>query len=336
MTSLNLTLPTSEYTITIGNGILDDANKYFDLNRKCLIVTDTGVPKEYSLTVAKSCKDAKIHTIKSGERSKNINVLSDILSAMLEFKMTREDAVIAVGGGVVGDIAGLAAALYMRGIKFYNVPTTLLSQLDSSIGGKTAIDFCGVKNVIGAFYQPSGVLIDTDTLKTLDKRQFNAGMAEAIKMALTSNESLLSFIEENVINGTNVEYVITEALKIKKSVVEEDEREAGLRKILNFGHTLGHGIEAAAGGELLHGECVGIGMIPVCFNEARDRLISLLKKFDLPIEIPVSKDEAFKYIAYDKKSGDDGISVIIVKNAGTFKINKMTVDEFKNFVEEKF
>ena len=334
MTSLTLALPEGEYKITIGQGLLSDTGKYFDLNRKCLIVTDDGVPEEYSTAVAKSCKDATVHTIKSGEASKNIDTLSEILKAMLEFQMTRKDAVIAVGGGVVGDISGLAASLYMRGVDFYNVPTTLLSQLDSSIGGKTAIDFMGVKNVVGAFYQPKGVLIDTETLNTLDKRQYSAGMAEAIKMALTSNESLLSYIEENDINESNIETVITESLKIKKAVVEEDERESGIRKILNLGHTLGHGIEAATDGKLLHGECVAIGMIPVCEKEIRERLYKLLKKFDLPTKSPVSIDEAFSFVAHDKKADGNGISVILVNKAGTHEIKKMTVSEFKNLVEE--
>lgn len=336
MTSLNLTLPTGEYSITVGNGVIACADKYFDLNRKCLIVTDDGVPTEYSLTVAKSCKNARIHTIKSGEKSKNIDVLSAILKAMLDFEMTRSDAVIAVGGGVVGDISGLAASLYMRGIEFYNIPTTLLSQLDSSIGGKTAIDFCGVKNIVGAFYQPSGVLIDTNTLKTLDKRQFNAGMAEAIKMALTSNESLLSFIESTEITLSNVEHIIIESLKIKKAVVEEDVREAGIRKILNFGHTLGHGIEAAAEGSLLHGECVGIGMIPVCSATVKDRLIRILKKFSLPTDKTVDINEAFKYVMHDKKTADDGISVIMVNSVGAYEIRKMNISDFRRIVEENF
>lgn len=334
MTSLKLALPEREYMITIGKGVITEADKYFDLNRKCLIVTDDGVPTEYSLAVAKCAKESIIHTIPMGESSKSITVLSQIFQAMLDFHMTREDAIIAVGGGVVGDISGLAASLYMRGINFYNIPTTLLSQLDSSIGGKTAIDFSGVKNIVGAFYQPSGVLIDTETLKTLDKRQFAAGLAEAVKMSLTSNKELFSYLEKNDVDSENVEYVITEALKIKKAVVEEDERESGLRKILNFGHTLGHGIEAAADGKLLHGECVAIGMLPVCMGSTRDRLLKVLKKFDLPTEMPVPVNDAFKFISHDKKSGDGGISVILVKSAGSFEIIKMTLDEFKNFVEE--
>lgn len=334
MTSLTLEVANGKYNITVGNGLLHNVEKYFELGRKCLIVTDDGVPAEYSLTVAKYCKEAKVHTIKSGEASKNIDTLSQILKIMLDFGMTRKDAVIAVGGGVVGDISGLAASLYMRGVEFYNIPTTLLSQLDSSIGGKTAIDFSGVKNVVGAFYQPSGVLIDTDTLKTLDKRQFNAGMAEAIKMSLTSNEGLLSFIEENEIDENNIETVIVESLKIKRAVVQEDEREAGLRKILNFGHTFGHGIEAAANGKLLHGECVGIGMIPVCEASVKNRLYKLLKKFDLPTTLPVSIDEAFGYVMHDKKSDGDGINVIIVSTVGTHEIKKITAENFKNLVEE--
>ena len=334
MTSLNLTLPTANYTITVGKGILSEADKYFNLNGKCFIITDDGVPMEYSETVAKLCKDVKIHTIKSGESSKSIDTLSDILKAMLDFSMTREDTVIAIGGGVVGDISGLAASLYMRGVKFYNVPTTLLSQLDSSIGGKTAIDFCGVKNAVGAFYQPKGVLIDTNTLKTLDKRQFNAGMAEAIKMALTSNESLLSFIESNEITLSNIEHIIIESLKIKKAVVEEDVSEAGIRKILNFGHILGHGIEAAEGlSGLLHGECVALGMLPMCNDEVRERLIPVQKKAGLPTVYEGDVGEALSFVTHDKKCEGGEVSVILVEKIGSYEIKRMPLAEFSEKIK---
>lgn len=239
-----------KYNIHIGRGLIDQSGKIFDLDRKVLIVTDTGVPKEYAEKVSSSCKEAKIVTISEGEGAKNIESFSLLIKKMISFDMTRGDCVVAVGGGMVGDLAGFAAASFMRGVDFYNIPTTLLSQVDSSIGGKTAIDFDGVKNIVGAFYQPKGVIIDPDMLKTLPKRQIANGLAESVKMALTCDKELFELIENNEFSDDILEQIITRSIKIKKSIVEADEREDGIRKILNLGHTFGHGIEAVAGGEL--------------------------------------------------------------------------------------
>jgi 3-dehydroquinate synthase len=173
----------SGYDITIQRGSLENVGSCFNLDRKVFIITDSGVPSEYALTVKNQCKEAYIHVLEMGEQSKSIDNYVKTLQALIDFGMTRTDCIIAVGGGVVGDFSGFIASTYMRGIDFYNIPTTLLSQIDSSIGGKVAIDFEGVKNIVGAFYQPKAVLIDPNTLKTLDKRQLHAGLCEAIKMA---------------------------------------------------------------------------------------------------------------------------------------------------------
>ena len=267
---LSINLADKSYDIIVGTGILCDAGKYFNLNRKVAIVTDTGVPKEYSMAIASQCKEARIITFPEGEENKNIDTFAYICKEMLTFGLQRKDAVIAVGGGVTGDMAGFAASAYMRGIDFYNVPTTLLSMVDSSVGGKTAIDFGGVKNILGAFYQPKGVLIDTDVLKTLEERQFSAGLAEVVKMSLTSDKDLFSLLEGGLWEK-DISEVILRALTIKKLVVEADEREGSLRKILNFGHTFGHGIEARGG--LYHGECVALGMLPMASASVRERLV---------------------------------------------------------------
>ena len=200
---------------------------------------------------------------------------------MLDAGFTRRDCVIAVGGGVVGDLSGFAASIYMRGIDFYNIPTTLLSQVDSSVGGKTAIDFEGVKNIVGAFYPPKAVLIDENVLSTLPLRQLNNGLAEALKMSMTSDRELFDIFE----NGNpyeNIGTVIEKSLLIKTDVVNKDEKEQGLRRVLNFGHTIGHGIEAEQAGRLYHGECVAIGMIPMCSTETAERLKRILAKLGLP------------------------------------------------------
>ena len=314
------------YDIVIGQGILKSAGELLDLNRKVLIVTDSGVPESYAKTVADLSETPVLVTIPKGEASKNINEFSSILSAMLKAGFSRGDCVVAVGGGVVGDISGFAASCYMRGIDFYNLPTTLLSQVDSSIGGKTAIDFDGVKNAVGVFYQSKKVLIDTDTLETLDKRQLSAGLAEAIKMAATSDAELFSFIEDSKDLKADLPKIIEAAIKIKRSVVEQDPKESGLRRVLNFGHTVGHAIESASGGKLLHGECVALGMLPFSSGEVRKRLENVLKKYGLPTEIKKS-DALISYISHDKKLTKDGIVTIFVDKIGSFEFRKMTAEQ---------
>ena len=208
--------------------------------------------------------------------------------------------------------------------------------MDSSIGGKTAVNLCGIKNVIGAFYQPKAVLIDTDTLKTLPKRQIAAGLAEAVKMSLTSNEELFRFFEEEEISEKNIEYVIKSALEIKKAVVECDERESGLRKILNFGHTFGHGIEAEEGmSGLYHGECVALGMLPMCSPELEKRLLKVLSRLGLPTEYKGDVDRALSYVVHDKKSRGGTVEVIFVDEPGSFRIENLSVADYSKTVKEK-
>ena len=337
MTTIRLSLPDCEYNITVGRGILKNADKYLNLNKRVFIITDDGVPTEYSRTVAALAKEAKIFTVKQGEGAKSIAVLEEVLSAMLDFNMTRGDTAIAVGGGVVGDLTGFAAACYMRGIDFYNIPTTLLSQVDSSIGGKTAVNLGKVKNIVGAFHQPKGVLIDTDVLSTLPKRQIAAGLAEAVKMSLTSDPELFSIFETEDISLDNIEKVITRSLMIKKNVVEADEKETGLRKILNFGHTLGHAIEAQEELHgLYHGECVALGMLPVCSQEVRERLVKVLKKLGLPTEYNGNLDDALKFMAHDKKCSGKTLSAIFVDEVGKCRIEKLSMDEFSTHIKNNF
>ena len=337
MKTLRINLPEKEYDITIGKGLIGKANEYMDLNRSVFIVTDSGVPAEYSEKVKNSCKRATVFTVAEGEKSKSLAILEKLLCAMLEFGMNRGDCVVAVGGGVVGDLAGFAASVYMRGVDFYNIPTTLLSQVDSSIGGKTAVNLGAVKNIVGAFHQPKAVLIDTEVLRTLPKRQVASGLAEAVKMSLTSDKELFEFFETEEINEDNIEWVITRALAIKKAVVEEDEKETGLRKILNFGHTIGHGIEALEElSGLYHGECVALGMIPMCQGELRNRLIRVLEKLGLPTEYKGDIEKVIEFIAHDKKSTEGGVSAIFVDTPGSFRIEKITKEELGGLAKKAF
>lgn len=320
------------YDIVLKRGSLNELSLHLKLDRKVLIVTDSGVPKEYSQTVAKQCKTPFIVTIKEGEASKNFDNYKMLLQKLVEYDFARSDAVIAVGGGVVGDLAGFVAASYMRGVDFYNIPTTVLSQVDSSIGGKVAIDFSGYKNLVGAFYPPKAVIIDPETLKTLPERQILNGLAEAVKMALTSNAKLFDIFENKNIME-NIDSIIEESLKIKRFVVENDEREAGLRKILNFGHTLGHAIEVQKEG-LYHGECVALGMLPMCSNEIRKRLIKVLEKLNLPTKISFDSDKIIEAMKHDKKISGDSITVITVDEIGSYKMEDIKFLELASKLKE--
>ena len=326
---IRIELGEKSYDVHIGSSLLAEADKLFDLNRRVVVVTDSGVPSEYSKVVASLCREAKIVTFPEGEANKNIDTYARICREMLDFELQRKDAVVAVGGGVVGDMAGFAAASYMRGIDFYNVPTTLLSMVDSSVGGKTAIDFGGVKNILGAFHQPRGVLIDTDVLKTLDKRQFSSGLAEVVKMSLTSDAELFALLEEGLWRNDIAE-TVSRALKIKKSVVEADERESSLRKILNFGHTLGHGIEALGG--LYHGECVALGMLPMATRSVRERLVPLLREMGLPTEISADIDRAFEFMRHDKKGDGDKADAVFVDSFGKSRLEKIAFSDLEKHI----
>ena len=318
---------TGGYNIYLERGILAKSGTLINLNRKVLIVTDSGVPESYSKTVASQCKKAFVITINQGEESKNFDNYKSLLSEMVKKGFTRSDCVVAVGGGVVGDLAGFVASSYMRGVDFYNIPTTVLSQVDSSVGGKVAIDFEGFKNIVGAFYPPKAVIIDPDTLKTLDDRQISNGLAEAVKMALTGDKELFEHFEKG---DYDIEYVIEKSLKFKKSVVEKDEKEAGLRKILNFGHTLAHAIETNANfKDIYHGEAVALGMIPMCSDEVNPRLLAVLKNLNLPTELNFDKKQLIDAVYHDKKAEGTDITVVFVPEVGKWEMRKLSISQFE-------
>lgn len=321
------------YEIVVERGALSRTGEIFRLDRKALIVTDEGVPSQYADAVAKRCRDYVKVTVEAGEESKNLENFKMLCQVMLENDFTRKDCVIAVGGGVIGDLAGFAASCYMRGIDFYNVPTTLLSQVDSSVGGKTAVDLCGIKNIIGSFCQPKAVLIDPDVLDTLSDRQFACGMAEAIKMAMTCDSELFQLIEECDAKN-EIEDIIAGALRIKAEVVAADEKEDNLRRVLNFGHTLGHGIESVT--DLYHGECVALGMIPMTAPHLRARLTALLKKEGLPVKCNAPAEEVAEKAMHDKKAQAGGIMTVRVNKIGCFHFKKAGAEELIKDYEEAF
>ena len=322
------------YNIRLERGILKKAGEVLNLCRRVLIVTDSGVPEEYSKTVAASCETPFIYTLPEGEESKCLENYAALLKFMVENNFTRSDCVVAVGGGVVGDLSGFVAATYMRGVDFYNIPTTVLSQIDSSIGGKTAIDFSGYKNIVGAFYPPKCVLIDPDTLKTLPPRQISNGLSEAVKMALTCDAELFEIFEKDDI-PTSLERIIERSLYIKKRVVEEDEREGGLRRVLNFGHTLAHAVESADNMQnLYHGECVAIGMLPMCSAAVRERLEPVLNKLSLPTKTEFSADTLIEAARHDKKLSGDKITVVYVSEIGKFELKKIPFSEYSQLIRQ--
>lgn len=328
--TLNVKTSQGNYDIVIQRGGLHRAGEIFDLNRKVLVVSDSGVPEEYGMTVASQCDEAVLFIFEQGETSKNMDTYSGILSTLVENCFTRTDCIVAVGGGVVGDIAGFAAATYMRGIDFYNIPTTVLSQVDSSIGGKTAIDFCGYKNLVGAFYPPCGVLIDPNVLQTLPPRQVANGLAEMVKMAMTHDAELFSAMEtDDEIDDER----LCRALCIKKQVVEADERELGLRKVLNFGHTLGHAIESMAH-NYYHGECVALGMLPMCAPPVRKRLTTLLEKLGLPTVYHGDMNGLIEACRHDKKADGSAITVVYVPQIGTFEFKTLPFTEYEKMIRE--
>lgn len=331
---IRMELGKNSYNIELQRGNLAKAGELLHLNRKVMIITDEGVPIAYAKKVAEQCKEAYIKVVPQGEGSKSLQTAEEILTEMLGYQFGRKDCVVAVGGGVVGDLGGFVASLYMRGVDFYNIPTTVLSQVDSSIGGKTAVNLAGIKNIIGAFYQPKAVLIDPDTLQTLSSRQIRNGLVEAIKMGATSDSQLFDlFLNDNW--EDHVDLIIEKALQVKKYVVEQDEKESHLRKILNYGHTIGHGFESAAHGKYLHGECVALGMLYMSGEKVQKQLLQIYEKlgFVLPSLSDFDMEEVKEAITHDKKANAQHCSVVFVSTIGDGSIEEWTMDQVLNRLE---
>ncbi len=298
-TKLTMNLGERSYDIIIKRGSLENLYQFARLDRRVAVVTDSGVPAQYAQRVADQCKDARIITVPQGEASKSFKILESVLRQMLDFGMGRGDLVVAVGGGVVGDLAGFAASIYMRGIDFINCPTTTLSMIDSSIGGKTAVDLGDTKNIVGAFWQPKLVIVDPATLSTLPRRHYINGLAEAVKAGLLADPELFAIFEKGDID-TQISEIIYRSLRFKKGVVEQDETERGMRKALNFGHTIGHGIEAVKGIKgrrtvgLFHGECVALGMLPMIESKAlQKRVRAVYRRIGLPTRTTYNKEKCW-------------------------------------------
>ena len=317
-----------QYDILIGEGLLDSIgaelrSRFGDA--KLCIVTDDIVDALYRQRVydslTKEGYSVECIVIPNGEKSKNAHNLFDIINKLALMRFTRNDMLIALGGGVVGDLCGFCAATYMRGIRYVQVPTTLLAAVDSSVGGKTAVDIPAGKNLFGAFWQPALVVCDTLTLNTLSPKIYADGTAEIIKYGMICDRELF----DQVAGGTwSREDVIARCVEIKRDVVNKDEFEGGVRKILNFGHTFGHSVESISNFTVTHGSAVAIGMRIVCAalssDEVLHKLTDALKNNNLPINCPYDAKDIYTHALSDKKSTGKGIEIIAVKEIGTFEI----------------
>lgn len=330
---LRVDLKENSYDIILEHGGLQHIHQYCNLNRKVLIITDEGVPKAYSECIKKQCGDGYIEVIKQGEDSKSFAVFEHLCKVLLDYKFSRTDCIIALGGGVVGDLSGFVAASYMRGIDFIQIPTTTLSQIDSSIGGKVAINLNEVKNVIGAFYQPKLVMIDPDTLKTLPKRHYINGLVEAIKAGLIYDKSLFELFEQGDIYK-DLDTILYKALCVKKDVVEKDEKEQSLRKILNFGHTIGHAIESYYHlSDYYHGECVALGMLYFIDDiHIKNRLLSIYSRLGIHSEVAYDRDKVFEILCSDKKANSTNVTVVKVENIGQAILKDMKLEDVKTLL----
>lgn len=332
MSKMVVSLNENSYPIYIEHHLLSHLSEYLDSNRRYVIIADDGIPRKWVDLVSSQIPDGKVLRFAQGEASKSFDTFAALMTQLAELKLTRKDCLIALGGGVTGDLCGFLAACYMRGIDYIQIPTTVLSQVDSSVGGKTAIDVGTMKNLCGAFWQPEAVFIDPEVLSTLDPRQISAGLAEALKMSIVFDKSLLEEFEKE---KPDFDRIIERSIDLKRQIVQEDEKEGGRRKLLNFGHTIGHAIEASfPEHDYLHGECVGMGMLYFIEDEElKKRVAGILKSLNLP-EIPDYDKEAVKeYMKHDKKSLAGGIDAIFVSRIGQPEIRMTDFDTLCGFID---
>jgi 3-dehydroquinate synthase len=348
MKTLTVELGERSYPILIQNNLLKNPHvltKHL-ATKRVIVVTNDVVDPLYSAALLRALQGCEVDIIvlPDGEQYKTIHSFELVISQLLEMSAARDTTLIALGGGVIGDLTGFVAASFQRGIPFIQIPTTLLSQVDSSVGGKTAVNHLLGKNMIGAFYQPKAVLIDTDSLTTLPRREFAAGMAEVIKYGVIYDQHFFIWLEDNqqaikAQNQITLQYMIARCCEIKAEIVAIDERESGLRAILNLGHTFGHAIEAEQGyGNWLHGEAVSTGIVLASAVATRmnwleasefSRIESLLQTFDLPIVAPddMSYAQFIKHMRHDKKVQAGNLFFVIPKGIGTAVVTKDVSEE---------
>lgn len=338
-----------QYDVLVGTGLLPHLGKYIRSVSKAgriAIISDSNVWPLYGSTVMKSLERSGYsgtvsYRFPAGEESKNGATYLEILEFLAENHLTRADCIVALGGGVTGDMAGFAAATFLRGIDYIQVPTTLLAAVDSSVGGKTAIDLKAGKNLAGAFYQPKLVLCDLDTLHTLPKNVFRDGCAEVIKYGVLYDPALFAHLAEHGLSFHR-EDVVSRCIELKRDVVAGDEFDRGARQKLNLGHTIGHGVEANSNFTVSHGQAVAIGMAVVsraaavkdiCPESVKDAVIEVLKKFDLPVSTVFDAAEIYASALSDKKRSGGTVNLIVPKEIGECIILPTAVEELESFIE---
>lgn len=336
------------YDILIEKGLLFSCGEIVrgvSKAEKAAVITDSNVGKLYAEKVKESLEKVGfsvcVYEFEAGEKSKTLKTVYGMLCFLAENGLTRSDIVVALGGGVTGDMAGYAAASYMRGVDFVQIPTSLLAQIDSSVGGKTGVDLPQGKNLCGAFWQPRAVIIDPDVLRTLPERYFTDGMGEAVKYGCIKDESLFERLENENVKDFIDELIFT-CVDIKRKVVENDEREKGERMLLNFGHTFGHALEKYYNfGKLSHGEAVSVGMALLTLAGEQngitqkgtyDRLVRLCKKYGLPTYDDAPLDELVKIAVSDKKMRSDGLRLVLLKKIGDSFVEPMAIDRVRSFI----
>lgn len=344
MHSLEVSFKNEKYPVYIGEGLFENPEELLPVSegRACLVVTDETVGRLYGQTVCRSLERlglrVSLSSVPAGEASKSAQMLDRLYNAMLDAGVTRKDCVVALGGGVVGDLAGYAAATFMRGVPFIQMPTTLLSQVDSSVGGKVAVNLPRGKNLIGTFYNPVCVLADTGALRTLDKRQLRCGMAEVVKYGAICDEELFARAGVDLAQALeNITDLAYRCCLSKASYVARDPMDTGCRMELNFGHTLGHALEAAAGyGVYTHGEAISIGMaeaarwgelLGVTPEGVRGQLILALDRLGLPTRAPAPLlEKSIEALRFDKKAGGETLSVVLLEKIGRARVVPVQID----------
>ncbi len=343
---VHVSAPSGSYEVKIGSGLLPAIGqevRAVTKAQRCAVVSGTNVYPLYGDAVHSSLECAGFETVSlvfpAGEQTKCLERYGELLNFLTYNRFTRSDCVVALGGGVTGDLAGFAAATYQRGVPYVQVPTTLLAAVDSSVGGKTAIDLPAGKNQVGAFYQPSLVLCDTDTLQTLPERELRAGYAEVIKYAVLGDPALFEALKNR---SVDLPAVIETCVRRKAEIVAEDERDTGKRRLLNLGHSFGHAVESRSAYALLHGEAVAVGTAMICraaqsrglLSEAdRDAVIALLRDYGLPTETTYSADELLDTLRLDKKISGGKLHLVVPREIGRCDILPVPEEELRAWLE---
>ncbi len=321
-----------DYDIKIAKNSINSIKSFYKNQNRAVIITDDGVPKQWVESVLEQYENPLLIKVKSGEKSKSFSRVKKIIKQMLEENITRHDFIIALGGGVIGDLAGFVASTYMRGIQYINIPTTLLAQVDSSIGGKVAINFSDRKNIVGNFYPPKKVIVDSEVLSTLAHKDILCGIGEVIKYGCIADETIIESLKQENFDFSEL---VIKCLNVKKRIVENDEFESSERKLLNFGHTIGHAVEILKGKKITHGHAVVIGMIKITSNEEiKKELIEVAKKFDFDVNVAFNNRKALEIIGNDKKTlNKNELEIVLLKKIGEAFIEKITFEDLQTILE---